>query len=195
MHAHGGDVAADGRHLRFLERRHLASGVEHDDARAGHPGESARDGAARVAGGRHEHRGVVSLVAQDFAEEPSEEPRAEVLEGQRGPVKQLQQQQAIVERSQRNGEIQRVDDDAVDHAGRELALEQGVRQALRQGGERQAAPRREIAGVDARERFGQVQAAIRRQALADRGAQASGGRAAVRAGQSHVTPGCVRRCG
>ena len=82
-HAHGRHVSAERRHLRFLERRHLAGRVQHDDAHARHAEEALRHRAAGVAGRGNQDGGVVAALLEQVAEHAGEEAGAEVLERQR----------------------------------------------------------------------------------------------------------------
>ena len=152
-HAHGGDVTADGGHLRFLERRDLPGRIQDH-----HPHARARRGTPVPRRSRCRRRSPRApwrrrRARQGGAEEAGEEPCAEVLERQRRSVEELEDREA--------------GPTATTGAGKLNASRSGVRAVPRsnssptrcdtsgrRAGNRQATPRRERLVLDRRNRRG-----------------------------------------
>ena len=176
-HAHGGDVAAERRHLRFLERRDLAAPDRaRPRARAGRRGSPARrrcpvspEVATRIVA-----RSPRSL--EQVAEEAREEPRAEVLEGQRRAVEQLEHEAAgFAPRRSGTGKS------SASRASRSMTPRRTRLRAARAPGARRdrrtAAPRHAPASrCERRDRRRQVEAAVGREAAQQRLARTMHGR-------------------
>ena len=139
---------------------------------------------------------MLAVLAQDFAEEPREESRAEILERQRRSVEELEQQKALAELARRHGEVQRAIDHAVEDLWRELALEQALREVPRDGIEPQASPRPEIRLAEPRQVEWLIEAAVGRQ-TPGAGPRESRrcGDAVMRAAQLHLRAARARRHG
>ena len=138
---------------------------------------------------------MLAVLAQDFAEEPREKSRAEILERQRRSVEELEQRKALAELARRHGEVQRAIDHAVEDLWRELALEQALREVPRDGIEPQASPRPEIRLAEPRQVEWLIEAAVGRQAPAQGFSKAGKRRAVMRAPQLHLRAARARRHG
>ena len=85
-------VFADRRHLAPLHRRDAPVGEKDGDVDAAEAPESLDGGPAGVAGGRPDDGGPLAAFRQNMIHEPGEELHRHVLEGERRPVKELQQE-------------------------------------------------------------------------------------------------------
>ena len=101
-------------------------------------------------------------------------------------MEELEQEEALSQRPDRDREVQGAGDDAVNHLRGELALEEAPTDAAGHGIKRQAAPRVEFVRCDRRQRGRLVQAAIRRQPLSESLAKTHQRRPMLRARQLHV---------
>jgi hypothetical protein len=106
-HGERGDVAAPAGQLSLLGRRHQALRIEDRDP---DPRSAVKGGGHRPAGvarGRHQDR-QRALGRRQARKAAREKPCAEILEGRRGPVEQLQDRYAAVrsERHERRGKVE-----------------------------------------------------------------------------------------
>ena len=101
-----GDVAAEGRELRFLHRAHLTVRIQHDHARPRHAVERLGHRAAGVPGRGHQHRQRRLAVAMEMRHQAREHARADVLEGEGRPVEQLDHRQPLVQADDRHRKIE-----------------------------------------------------------------------------------------
>ena len=67
--------------------------------------EGVRDGTARVARGCHQNR-QLSVAFKTLPHDPRHEPRTDILEGERRPMKELQQLDSFVDPDQGNREVE-----------------------------------------------------------------------------------------
>ena len=91
VYPQGHHVATQCRELRFLSWADSAQGVEHCDANALEPLEGAGDGASRVSGRGDQDRSARTAPGGERRNHASHEPSSDVLEGQSGSMKQLQE--------------------------------------------------------------------------------------------------------
>ena len=86
------DVAPQRGELALLDGRHLALGIEHVDVDAIDAEEAVGHGRPRVAAGGYEHVDLLvsALLADEVLQQARHEAGADVLEGQRGTVEELQ---------------------------------------------------------------------------------------------------------
>ena len=105
-------IVAERGELRFLHAAEAASGIEDEHVHAVKAVEGVGDGAAAVAGGGHEHADAAAAVGAggQMAVETRQETRAHILERQRRPVEQFQDEDVAGDAAQGNAEI-----DAVGH--------------------------------------------------------------------------------
>ncbi len=99
-------VAADGGELRLLHRRDRAEGKQDDDARAGQSRKRLGHRAAGVAGGRDQDR-ERPIVGVECRHQPRHDAGADILEGKRRAVEELEDRDGAVQRHQRDRKIQR----------------------------------------------------------------------------------------
>ena len=109
LNGDGDDVAAERRHLRFLNVGHLSLGIQHNDSRVRYTVKCLRNRAAGIPRGRHQdgQRGPIGKVMKQTRLRSG----TNVFEGHRRPVEQLERRDIFRDRHERNREIQRVADD------------------------------------------------------------------------------------
>ena len=120
VRAHVRPLAVEHRQLRFLRRADAAVRIEDHDARVRHAVKGVRHRAAGVAGRRDQHReGVVrEMKGRHHARHHT---RADVLERQRRPMKQLEREDAGLDLDEGDLEVERFDDNRFEHGGVEFA--------------------------------------------------------------------------
>ncbi len=106
-----GDIFAERGKLFFLRVADAFRRIENDDANSRDAQESMCDGAARVAGGCHQNGERARFAADEIAHHAGHEAGAEILEGQRRPVEQLENMKAWRERNHLYRKIDRLAND------------------------------------------------------------------------------------
>jgi hypothetical protein len=94
-----------GGHLELLDGAHATLGVEHEDGDILLPAQAVDGGRARVTTRRAHHRKVIPVpprlplvpAHQEVLEQVAEELQGHVLEGEGGPVEQLEQVDVVLE--------------------------------------------------------------------------------------------------
>ena len=145
-------LAVEHRQLRFLRRADAAVGIQDDDAGVRDAVEGMRDGAAGVAGGRGED-GERLAAAVERRHQPRHHARADVLEGEGRPVKQLEGEDAGLDLDERDLEVQRLDDDRFERRRIDLAARERPQRAQADFGERAARQARQLVGGPRLDRF------------------------------------------
>src|SRR4051812_5665535 len=167
----GADIrpfAVEHRQLRFLGRTHPAVRIQDDDTGVGSAMKRVADGAAGIAGGRHQDRERIVATVQR-RHQPRHCSRADVLEGERRPVEQLERVDAGLDLDERNREIQRFDDDGLERRGIDRAARERAQRAQADLGQRTSRQPRQLALGPRLDCFRHVEAAVRCDAVVQRG--------------------------
>ena len=185
----GRGIVVEHRELGLLRRAHAAFRVQNHDARAGDTVECVRHGAAGIARCRGQHR----HVGAEGGHQSRHHARADVLERQRGPVKQFEREDAGLDLNQRNREIERFVHDCrqrrrIDRAGGER-----LQDAKPEFGQRTGREAGNLVGGPCLDRIGHVQPAIGRQPVEQRGAEGRRGRLTTRRDKPHADTTCAPR--
>ena len=167
-----GNVVAEGGELLFLEPGDLALRIEDDHPRPRHPVEGGGDRAAGVAGSGDQHGQLAVLAAGQPGHQPGHEARAEILEGERRPVEELEDVIARREGDQGRLERHRALDDFLQRRGWHVLVEERVRHRVADFLEGQFPPDRPEFRAQHRQRVGHVKPVVRRQRAEDRFLQA-----------------------
>ena len=161
------DVLAEGRELSFLEIADLSVGEEDDDPGVGETEERIGHRAAGVArGGDEDRESLFGAVA--CAHGPRHETRADILEGEGGPVEELELMDAVRQGGEGNREVERALDDLVEGFVVELIAEKMPRQGLGDGPEIRASEGRQGRWRDRVELPRRVEPAVGRHGLEER---------------------------
>ena len=155
------------RQLRFLRRADAAVRIQDDDARARDAVEGVRDGAAGIAG-RRDDDGERLVAAMLRRHQARHDARADVLEGERRTVKQLEREDARLDLDERDREVQRLDDHRFERGGIDLAAGERPQCAKADFGQRAPRKPRQLVGGPGLDCFGNVEAAVRRQPFEER---------------------------
>ena len=111
--------------------------------------------------------------------------RADVLEGQRRPVKQLEREDAGLDFDERNLEVERFDDDRFEHRGVQFAAGERAERSEADFGERPARQPGELVRGPRLDRFRDVEATVGRKPVEKRGGERHGGRGTVGGDEAH----------
>ena len=156
------------RQLRFLRGTDAAFGIENDDAGMRDAVKGVRHGAAGIArcGGQHRERIIAGV---ERCHQPGHRPRADILERERGTVKQLEGENSRFHFHEGNRKIQRFDDNRL--VGRRVELAAGVRAQRPVGdlGQRAGRQPRQLLRGPRLDPLRHVQAAVRRETFDERG--------------------------
>ncbi len=106
--------------------------------------------------------------------QPRHQPRADVLEGERRPVKQLEGEDPRLDLDQRNRKVQRLDDDGFERRRINLAASERTQRAQPDLGQRAARQARKLVGRPRLDCFRHVQAAVRREPFVESRRERSG---------------------
>ena len=131
----GGDVLAEGGELTLLDGRDLALGVEDIDVDAIDAEEAVGDGGTGVTGGCDEDveaasplavRGSGRVLAYKVLQEAGHEAGADILEGEGGPVEELEGVDIVLDVDHGGVEGEGVADDTAQVLGGDVLAEEGV---------------------------------------------------------------------
>ena len=114
-HFQCGDIFAERSELFFLRLADALRRIENHHANARHAQETMRHGATGVSRCCHQHGKRPRFAAHKITHQPGHEARAEILERQRRPVKQLQNVQSRRERNELHGKVDRLAHDLPEH--------------------------------------------------------------------------------
>ena len=188
----GMDVGIGDRgHLPALHVRHAAMRIEDEDVDLIEPAEGLDRGGARIAGGGADHRRALAARLEGVVHETAQQLHRHVLEGERGAVEQLEQEEIVGELRERRD--RRVAERAVgvsDHR-REVFTRNSVADEGRDdglGGFRisAAGKPRDGGGVKLRIGFRQVEPAVGRKPGQRRLGEIQRGRLAAGGNVTHV---------
>ena len=107
----GGDVLAQRGELLFLGFADALGRIKNDDANAGNAEKAVSNGAAGVTGSGDQNRERRRFAAHEIAHETGHEPRAKILEGQRGAVEKFEDVERGGKRNELHGKIDGFRDD------------------------------------------------------------------------------------
>ena len=155
------------RQLGFLRRADTTIRVEHDNPCMGDAVKRVRDRTPRVArrGGQHRQRLIAGVERRH---EPRHRPRANILERQRRPVKELERVDAGRHFHERYREIQSLDDDRFERRGVEFGTRVGTQRTIRNLGERAIRQAFQLGVAPRLDRLRYIKTAVRSQSIQHR---------------------------
>ena len=124
----GGDVLSEGGELALLNGADLALGVEHVDVDAVDAEEAVGHGRAGVARCGHEHVDLLAAAfhAYEVLQQSGHEPCADVLEGERRSVEELERVDVVGDGYDGAVEAERVVDDVLQGVEVDVVAEEGA---------------------------------------------------------------------
>ena len=165
------DVFAQRRELFFLRFADALRRIQNHHANSRHAQKSVRHRASRVSRSRDQHRERPRLAAHEITHQPRHESRAEILERQRRPVKQLQNVQPRRQRNHLHRKIDRLADHLPQHFFRHFRRRERFHDAEADFGKRQRAKLFQLLRRTPRNFHRHIQSAVRREPAQHRSAQ------------------------